>query len=101
MWRSKEVVLRLLLDKGVDATVAERNRWTPLHAALLNSHDVVVRLLLKQSAVVNSTETTGLTPLSHIAKNGHVDIAIALIALKPVSLNIGYYFGSSPLSVAS
>jgi ankyrin repeat protein len=87
------VVVRLLLEKGADITVAEKHRWTALHNASQTGQEVIFELLLQQGTAVNSTDTTGRTPLSHAASNGHTGIVAALLALKSVNLDLRDHFG--------
>jgi len=45
-----EKIVRLLLDKGADASVARNDGVTPLSAALSRSSRKIVKLLLKNGA---------------------------------------------------
>ena len=46
-------VLKLLLDKGADISVANADGWTPLNAAASSGHLEVVKLLLDQGADIS------------------------------------------------
>jgi ankyrin repeat protein len=49
-------MVKLLLDRGVDATVPNNDRWMPLYAAANNGHREVVRLLFDRRGGVQITE---------------------------------------------
>ncbi|KAF2802632.1 uncharacterized protein BDZ99DRAFT_401361, partial [Mytilinidion resinicola] len=60
-----------LLERGADASMCTRYRWTALHWAANNGHANVVQLLLSYDANVNAVSDTGKTPLS-MAKTDEV-----------------------------
>ena len=47
-------VVKLLLDKGADISVAHADGWTPLNAAATRGHLEVVKLLLDKGADYNA-----------------------------------------------
>ena len=40
------MVARVLVGRGVEASAAARDGWTPLHLASSNGHEAVARLLI-------------------------------------------------------
>ena len=56
-------VVRVLLDRGADASAADRTGRMPLHLAVLRGHTDVVRLLLEHGADVNGRDRHGKPPL--------------------------------------
>ena len=45
-------VVKLLLEKSADVTVANNGGWTPLNSAASNGHNEMVKLLLEKGAGV-------------------------------------------------
>jgi ankyrin repeat protein len=52
-------VVKLLLEKGADMTVRNREGWTPLHSASNSGHIDVVKLLLEKDADVTVANENG------------------------------------------
>ncbi|EER45309.1 serine/threonine protein kinase ripk4 [Histoplasma capsulatum H143] len=48
--RRNEVIVRLLLEKGVNTNSKNNHGWTPLDLAAVNRHGAIVRLLLENGA---------------------------------------------------
>jgi ankyrin repeat protein len=59
-------VVKLLLDKGADVNVAQKDGATALHAAASEGHTETVKLLLDRGADVNAENDSRETPL-HLA----------------------------------
>ncbi|KAF2720013.1 hypothetical protein K431DRAFT_192823, partial [Polychaeton citri CBS 116435] len=55
-------VVKLLLDKGADSSIASSRGWTPLNSAADEGHLDVVRLLLDNGADISTTSRDGWTP---------------------------------------
>ncbi|KAH6676757.1 hypothetical protein B0J14DRAFT_360351 [Halenospora varia] len=58
------LIVKVLLKKGADVTVANNEGWTPLNLASNSGHIDVVRLLLEKGADVTAATQNGRTPLS-------------------------------------
>ncbi|KAJ0132111.1 hypothetical protein HZ326_24798 [Fusarium oxysporum f. sp. albedinis] len=80
-------VVDVLLKKGADLTVTNRNGWTPLHAASYNRHEHVVDLLLDRGCSADLRDKEGRTPLSCAAEKGHEPIVRRLLAMNAVDVN--------------
>ncbi|RKK61956.1 hypothetical protein BFJ69_g17066 [Fusarium oxysporum] len=80
-------VVDVLLKKGADFTVTNRNGWTPLHAASYNGHEHVVDLLLDRGCSADFRDKEGRTPLSCAAEKGHEPIVRRLLAMNAVDVN--------------
>ncbi|KAK1761310.1 ankyrin repeat-containing domain protein [Echria macrotheca] len=76
----RNIVERLLLEKGVNTEAADRDGRTPLWAATVNGHPTIVRRLLEKGANTEAVNNlNGHTPLWVAAWNGHDDIVRQLL----------------------
>ncbi|CVL07334.1 uncharacterized protein FMAN_15398 [Fusarium mangiferae] len=80
-------VVDVLLKKGADLTVTNRNGWTPLHAASYNGHEHIVDLLLDRGCSADLRDKEGRTPLSCAAEKGHEPVVRRLLAMNAVDVN--------------
>ncbi|KAJ4168311.1 hypothetical protein NW754_013645 [Fusarium falciforme] len=74
-----EAVARLLLEKGADLEVKDRNGYTLLMLAALKGHEAVARLLLERGADLEAKIGNGNTPLMLATYNGHEAVARLLL----------------------
>jgi ankyrin repeat protein len=125
-----ETIAKLLLDKGVDASVRGRYgrtpRWmqpsatiaklplendvdismrdsygsTPLHLAASNGHEAIAKLLLKKGVYASVQNSNGSTPLHFAAFNGHEVIAKLLLD-QGADASVDNNDGSTPLHLAA
>ena len=72
-------VVRLLIEKGADATAEDKDKKTPLHFAAANGHLEVVRLLIEKGADATAEDEDKKTPMHLAAFNGHVEVVRLLI----------------------
>ncbi|XP_036392969.1 ankyrin repeat and protein kinase domain-containing protein 1 [Megalops cyprinoides] len=72
-------VCSVLVKGGVDANLADGDRWTPLHFAAQNGDDRIARLLLENGATAGVAERDGWTPLHLAAQNGHEGVMRVLL----------------------
>jgi ankyrin repeat protein len=73
-------VVRLLLERGADASVSDEYHSTPLIAAALANDLSTVRLLLQAGAEVNAKDIAGTTPLMNAAAEGNAEMVRMLLA---------------------
>ena len=66
--------VRLLLDHGASATLANALGETALHVAAWDGHADVMSALLAAGASVNKTGPEGETPLLLAADGGHLQV---------------------------
>jgi ankyrin repeat protein len=62
-------VVRMILERGADPTVQDKDGRTPLHEASLWGHVEVVRMILERGADPTVQDKDGRTPL-HLASLG-------------------------------
>ena len=67
-------MVKLLLDRDADLSIANNDGWTPLNAACDSGHLEVVRLLLDRDANVSTANNEGWTSLHSACSNGHLEI---------------------------
>ncbi|EXK49790.1 hypothetical protein FOMG_02270 [Fusarium oxysporum f. sp. melonis 26406] len=80
-------VVDLLLKKGANPAVTNRNGRIPLHAASYNGHERIVDLLLDYGCSADLRDKEGRTPLSCAAEKGHEPIVRRLLATNAVDVN--------------
>ena len=74
-------VVKLLVDAGLDVTVADRTRQvTALHNAAAQDHLSLVNFLLDRGAVVDARDWHGNTPLIDAAFYGRATVVSVLLA---------------------
>ena len=66
--------VRLLLEHGADATLANALGETALHVAAWDGHADVISALLTAGASLNKTGPEGETPLLLAADGGHIEV---------------------------
>ncbi len=64
-------VVQLLLQRGVDINVRDKNQATPLHFASYYGHPEVVEVLLDHGAWANAEDIRGQTPLHQVVLSNH------------------------------
>ncbi|KAF2181428.1 ankyrin, partial [Zopfia rhizophila CBS 207.26] len=97
-----EVVVKLLLDKGVDLEAKDKdNGQTPLLWAAQYGHEAVVELLLNTGADLEAKDNdNSQTPLLWAAKEGH-EAVVKLLLDKGADLKARDKNGQTPLSWAA
>ncbi|CAH0047285.1 unnamed protein product [Clonostachys solani] len=73
-------VVRLLVEKGADLTIAQTAGWTPIHSAVTGGYDDVVELLVRSGADITTADSDGWTLLHKAAKNGNIELAKLLMS---------------------
>lgn len=72
-------VMKLLIERGADINLTDKDGWTALMGATVQGHLESVSLLLKQGAEVNTRNQDGETALAMAAGMKHTDISNALL----------------------
>ena len=80
------VIVRLLLQRGLDVHAKNNNHNTPLHTAAFNGMLEIARVLIDHGANSNVKNKHGRTPLHQVARGKYVEgwrgIAIAQLLLE-------------------
>jgi len=87
-------VVRLLLERGANVSLAGHDGHTPLHVAAVRFHAPTVELLLRHGANASEVDPHGLTPAQaalawrhHVQPEGPEEEAVlALLAHRPAAL---------------
>ncbi len=66
------LVVKLLLDHGVDVNAQNMDHWTPLHSASYNGKPEITQVLLHHGAKVNAENDLGESPL-HLVRQVKYD----------------------------
>jgi ankyrin repeat protein len=89
-------MVKLLLYKGANITVARRHGWTVAHQAAQNRHEAVALLLVDRCGDLNCMIVVGRTPpLSYAAVNGNNNIAAVFLGRTPRNTDLRDVFGYS------
>ena len=100
-WHASQInVIELLLEKGADHALADRNGQTPLHLAAMWGRKDVVQLLLNAGADHNKANDLGYTPLHFAAPNEHKDV-VELLLNAGAEPNKADILGETPLHDAA
>ena len=78
--------VRLLLQRGSDATIVDRERSSTLGAAAFGNDTETMRQLLAAGASVNAANVIGNTPLMQAAANGNLE-AVQLLLKSGAEVN--------------
>jgi len=95
-----ELVVRLLLERGADLDLRDREGQAPLSLAVEKGHKTVVKLLLDHGAKTESKDRSGRTPLSRASKDGQEGL-IRLLLDHGAHLDSKDYDGRTALSHSS
>lgn len=74
--------VKLLIEKGANVNIIEKNGSTPLLIAVSNNCLTSVDTLIKYKAQINKPDNLGYTPLMSASSNGNCDILELLIENK-------------------
>ena len=99
-------VARLLLERGADVDMQDKDHDSPLHSASHNGKLEIVRVLLNHGAIANATNDWDETPLHHLSQGEYESQAdgarIAQFLLdRGVDVNVQDKNGVTPLHLAS
>nr|CEG03418.1 unnamed protein product [Fusarium acuminatum CS5907] len=92
-------VVKMLLDKGADATIKTKSGWTPMGIASRNGHLEIVKLLLGKGADTIVTDGNGPTPLHYALMGGHLEI-VKMLLEKGADAAAATMDGRTPLHLA-
>ncbi|WYZ43460.1 hypothetical protein EsH8_VI_001159 [Colletotrichum jinshuiense] len=93
-------VVKFLLERGADVTVATNDGRTPLYTASQNGHPEIIKLLLDKGADITVVTKHGQTPLHAASENSHPEVVRLLIELGS-DINTATNNGLTPLHLAS
>ncbi|QYT04338.1 ANK_REP_REGION domain-containing protein [Trichoderma simmonsii] len=102
-WNHNEAAVRLLLDRGAQIEVADKDGRTPLSYAAGDNFrgEAIVRLLLDRGAQIEAASNEGRTPLSYATGNHHQGEAIVRLLLdRGAQIEAASDGGRTPLSYA-
>ena len=77
--RRKPEVSRVLIEKGANVNLKDRDGSTPLILALAGGSAEIARLLIEKGADVNKRDADGRAPLAEAVKNKNSEIARLLL----------------------
>jgi ankyrin repeat protein len=98
-WPSKDI-FELLLAKGADVSLKDKDGRTPLYLAAESADGDIVKLLLDKGAKIDTKDDkSGFTALHHAARFGNKNTAEFLIA-RGADINAKDKQGQTPLQVA-
>ncbi|WP_425384345.1 ankyrin repeat domain-containing protein [Wolbachia endosymbiont (group B) of Eupithecia inturbata] len=91
----------LIVTKGIDVNIKDKNKKTPLHLAAENGYEGVVDALLEKDKIrINEQEDKeGWTPLHLALMNGHADVVESLVR-NGANVNIKDDYRVTPSSLA-
>ncbi|KAF6810076.1 ankyrin repeat protein, partial [Colletotrichum plurivorum] len=93
-------VVKVLLEKGADVSVADNHGFTPLFAASNGGHFEVVKVLLEKGADVSVADNNGWTPLNAASIGGHFEVVKVLLE-EGADVSVADNNGWTPLTSAS
>ena len=77
--RGYSSIVRILLNKGADTSVATDTGITALNFSAAHGHRDASALLIEAGADLQSRTSEGFTPLHQAAQNGHWEVVTALV----------------------
>jgi ankyrin repeat protein len=72
-------VVRILLERGADPTMQDKDGWTAFHFASSRGHVEVVQILLEQGADLTAQAKDGGTAFHFASSSGHVEVIRILL----------------------
>ena len=99
-------VAELLLQRGIDVNMQDKDRDSPLHSAAYNGKLEIIRVLLKHGATANAKNDRDETPL-HQVSQGEYESQADGVRIAQLLLDRGVYVnaqdknGVTPLHLAS
>ncbi|XP_046850055.1 poly [ADP-ribose] polymerase tankyrase-1-like isoform X2 [Xenia sp. Carnegie-2017] len=95
----RKVMIDMLMKKGGDINLVNRDGVTALHIAAEKSHLDVLEVLLKNDASVNATDNLGQTPLHSAANAGHIQ-SCRMLLYAGADINARSLQGVTPAQLA-
>jgi ankyrin repeat protein len=111
--RNNPVVVKILIEKGINVNIKDKDGNTPLHIALKNKDTLnyvamkeIVGLLIQKGADINAIDKDGNTPLHVVIQTNRINPNIRkeivdLLIKKDANINIQNVKGKTPLYIAS
>jgi ankyrin repeat protein len=96
------IVVRALLESGVNPDTPDHILYTPINNAAFNGHvDVVLALLESDKVNPNFCGKSQLTPINSAACNGHIHVVQAFLKCGKVNPNLPDRDGCTPINNAA
>ena len=86
--KSARDLVKLLLDNGADAGLANQKNRAPIHAAAEAGNFQIISMLIEAGADVNGADNDGTTPLMVLAQRGKTDAALKLLENAKIDIHI-------------
>ncbi|KAK3099613.1 hypothetical protein FSP39_007044 [Pinctada imbricata] len=99
--QNNESLALLLIDRGCDVHLHDKNNVAPFEEALIKGQTKVVRKMLNKGVDPNTPLSSGDPPLCVMCKRGMKDCVKELVQVGKCSLNTVNQKGESPLYIAS
>ncbi|KAH3995573.1 hypothetical protein HBI56_146120 [Parastagonospora nodorum] len=93
-------VVKLLLERGVDAGSPGKEGWIPIHAAASKGYSQVVQILIENGTSPNTMDNRRWMPIMYAAQRGHVE-AVRVLLLNKARLDIYDNNERGPIQMAS
>ena len=93
-------IVRILLNKGADASIADDNGITALLLSAANGHVAATTILAEAGADLQDSDSGGYTPLHMAAQDGHLGVMAALLKAG-AEANATTSTGFTPLHMAA
>jgi ankyrin repeat protein len=93
-------VVKMLLNRGVDASITGKDGWISIHAAAFNGHAEVIQTLLEAGGDPNTMDKRRWTPLMYASYGGHHE-AIRVLLRNRAHSHICDTSARSPVHIAA
>ena len=95
------LLLKRLIDAGIDIEAKDSNDFTALHLAGIEGHSLAVQCLISAGADINATAGHGMTALHLATYQGHFALAEWLVLYGGANIDAKTKIGDTALSLAT
>lgn len=99
--RSEAAFVALLLEKGANIDVKDKQGYTALHWAAKSGHTMVIRVLAEHKAELHAKCNKGGTALYYAIEQDRLDSVVSLVKDYGLKVNINNAEGETPLHLAA